>query len=407
MLDGMKTYKIKNLASVQTGPFGSQLHQRDYIKNGIPILTVEHLGENKILHNDLPCISEQDRERLKKYTLLEGDIVFSRVGSVDRRAFVSKEEEGWLFSGRCLRIRPNTEIVNGKFLSYYFGLETFKKYIRGIAVGATMPSLNTSILNEIVLQIPPLDEQAWIASILSSLDDKIELDLQMNKTLEAIAQSIFKEWFIDFRFPGFDGDVINGLPKGWKKGNLSEIARIEIGRTPPRNQSKWFSKNKEDIKWLSIKDMGTSGAYITDTSECLTSEAKDRFRIPEIRENTLVLSFKLTVGRTAITTEKMLSNEAIAQIISAFGVEFLYCYLSTYNFDTLGSTSSIATAFNSKSIREMPIIIPDQKLVNKFCEVQRPFFERMRLNSLEIKTLRAIRDNLLPRLITGKIKVQS
>lgn len=405
MPDGMKTYKLKNLVSVQTGPFGSQLHQKDYVKNGTPILTVEHLGENRILHNDLPCISEQDRERLKKYSLLEGDIVFSRVGSVDRRAYVRKEEEGWLFSGRCLRIRPDCELVDGKYLSYYFGLEAFKKYIRGIAVGATMPSLNTNILNEIVLQIPPLETQSRIASILSSLDDKIELNLQMNKTLEAIAQAIFKEWFVDFRFPGFEGELLDGLPKGWEKGKLSDIANIAIGRTPPRNEHKWFSKNPENIKWISIKDMGTSGVYITDTSEYLTPEAKTTFRIPEISENTLILSFKLTVGRISITTEKMLSNEAIAQIRSTFGVEFLYCYLANYRFDSLGSTSSIATAINSRTIKEMPVLIPDHSVVTQFCAMVRPIFDRIRLNSHEVMTVENIRNELLPKLMTGKIRV--
>src|SRR3990172_1230110 len=104
-----KAYKLKDVSDVQTGPFGSQLHQSDYKSAGTPIITVEHLGENKILHQNLPLVSDEDKNRLNKYVLEEGDIVFSRVGSVDRRAYVSEKEHGWMFSGRCLRVRSNRE----------------------------------------------------------------------------------------------------------------------------------------------------------------------------------------------------------------------------------------------------------------------------------------------------------
>lgn len=92
-----KSVRLGDVADIQTGPFGSQLHQKDYVLNGTPIITVEHLGENQIIHENLPMVSDFDKERLKKYSLKDGDIVFSRVGSVDRRALVKKEEDGWLF----------------------------------------------------------------------------------------------------------------------------------------------------------------------------------------------------------------------------------------------------------------------------------------------------------------------
>ena len=148
---------------VQTGPFGSQLHKKDYVQIGTPIITVEHLGENRILHNKLPRVSDEDKERLAKYTLQEGDIVFSRVGSVDRRSFVRSPEAGWLFSGRCLRIRAKPEKIDPLYLSYYLGDPRVKQYVRSIAVGATMPSscgLLILILSvqkqKVVLQVFPL-----------------------------------------------------------------------------------------------------------------------------------------------------------------------------------------------------------------------------------------------------------
>ena len=183
---------------VQTGPFGSQLHKRDYVNIGTPIITVEHLGENRIIHETMPRVSDEDKSRLSKYVLRDGDIVFSRVGSVDRRSLVRKEEDGWLFSGRCLRVRPDRNKIDPVFLSYFLGLPSFKEHIRSIAVGATMPSLNTKILNDVTVYFPTLPEQRRIAHILGTLDDKIELNRRMNETLEEMARAIFKDWFVDF-----------------------------------------------------------------------------------------------------------------------------------------------------------------------------------------------------------------
>ena len=238
---------------IQTGPFGSQLHQRDYVPRGTPIVTVEHLGDNRILHDDVPRVSDSDRDRLKRYELRQGDIVFSRVGSVDRRAIVRETEEGWLFSGRCLRVRADTDKIDPVFLPYFFGLETFKEHIRSIAVGATMPSLNTRLLSDVSVFYPPLGEQRAIAHILGTLDDKIELNRRMNQTLEDMARALFKSWFVDFEpvrakmdgrwrrgqsLPGMPTELydlfpdrmvdseLGEIPKGWEVKVLGDVVEL-------------------------------------------------------------------------------------------------------------------------------------------------------------------------------------
>jgi len=412
MPDGMKTYKLKNLASVQTGPFGSQLHQKDYVKNGTPILTVEHLGENRILHNDLPCISEQDRERLKKYSLLEGDIVFSRVGSVDRRAYVRKEEEGWLFSGRCLRIRPDCELVDGKYLSYYFGLEAFKKYIRGIAVGATMPSLNTNILNEIVLQIPPLETQSRIASILSSLDDKIELNLQMNKTLEAIAQAIFKEWFVDFRFPGFDGELVDGLPKGWGKGKISDIAVVTDCL-----HSKKPEKVKEETGFILLQlENIVDGGILDLSNKYYISEADYKKWISRIEISTgdCIITNVGRVGAVARIPKNI--KAALGRNMTGirlrdgfpfptFLIELLLSDIINVEVSKKKDVGTILEALNVKNIPLLEFSLPDYSVLMAFEKLVSPIRNRIELNQAENFNLSKMRDTLLPKLMSGKIRV--
>ncbi|HQO62629.1 MAG TPA: restriction endonuclease subunit S [Saprospiraceae bacterium] len=400
---GWAEFKIKDIGEVITGKTPSS-NNPEHFGSVIPFVTPTDFKDYiKNIYYAERGISKEGITAFRNKILPLNSILVTCIGSDMGKVAMNKVP--------CLTNQQINSIIvkEGKAspdLIYYSLLSKYK-LLRAMATsGSTMPIVNKGDFEKIVIYLPrDISEQSRIASILSSLDDKIELNLQMNKTLEAIAQAIFKEWFVDFRFPGFEGELVDGLPKGWEKGKLSDIANISIGRTPPRNEHKWFSKNPEDIKWISIKDMGTSGVYITDTSEYLTPEAKTTFRIPEISENTLILSFKLTVGRISITTEKMLSNEAIAQIRSTFGVEFLYCYLANYRFDSLGSTSSIATAINSRTIKEMPVLIPDHSVVTQFCAMVRPIFDRIRLNSHEVMTVENIRNELLPKLMTGKIRV--
>lgn len=178
-----RVVEIGKIASVKTGPFGSSLHERDYVNDGTPIITVEHLGERGVVHNSLPMVSNADRKRLSAYSLEEGDIVFSRVGSVDRNARISNREQGWLFSGRLLRLRRIDDNVDTQFLSYQFHFEPFKQRVRTVAVGQTMASLNTQILKGVLIVLPPPEEQAAIATILSDMDTEIAaLETRLTKT---------------------------------------------------------------------------------------------------------------------------------------------------------------------------------------------------------------------------------
>lgn len=209
----MKEKFLRELADIQTGPFGSQLHKEDYVADGTPIVTVEHLGNKMFSEQNLPRVSNTDKNRLKKYVLKQGDIVFSRVGSVDRCSYVDQKHDGWMFSGRCLRVRPTSEI-DSEYLYYYFCLEETKQFVRNIAVGATMPSINTKLLGEVVVTFPELEQQKRISGILSAIDSKIEVNQKINDNLYAQVKAIFSENFLNLDF----------LPDGWKTGNLLDIA---------------------------------------------------------------------------------------------------------------------------------------------------------------------------------------
>lgn len=422
-MDKYKTYKLSEIATVQTGPFGSQLHREDYVEIGTPIITVEHLGENRIVHENLPRVCDEDKERLSKYSLRTNDIVFSRVGSVDRRAFVSENEDGWLFSGRCLRVRTNSENIDSKFLSFYFGQESFKEYIRGIAVGATMPSINTKILSDIQITLPSIEEQKAIAKILSSLDDKIELNRQMNRTLEAMARAVFKAWFVDFEpvransenRPSesaspeiaklFPSEFENDIPKGWELRELREAFEINPFRKLVKGQT---------AKFLDMANVPIFGHSITNLSE---REFYSGMKF--IAGDTLLARITpcLENGKTAFVD--FLNNGEVGFGSTEFIVlrpknlpeYFAYLLCRDEDFRAFAIQSMTGTSGRQRvqtdQLASYKIALPSNVnlISKKLGDVLTPMVHRISQNSVETKSLSQIRDSLLPRLISGKIKV--
>ena len=284
----MKKYKLGEIAEIQTGPFGSQLHNEDYVQDGTPIVTVEHLGSKEFSTQNLPLVSNEDKHRLHKYILKENDIVFSRVGSVDRCSFVSKKEDGWLFSGRCLRVRPKS-IVNAEYLYYLLCTDSMKSFIRNKAVGATMPSLNTELLSNLPVTLLPFPVQQKIASVLSSLDKKIALNKQINQNLEALARQLYDYWFVQFDFPNEEGKPYKSssgkmvynpilkreIPEGWEVKKLGEVEnKIITGKTPSTSDPENFGG---DIPFITIDDI-RKAPYIYTSERTLTDKGANTQR---------------------------------------------------------------------------------------------------------------------------------
>ena len=280
-----------------------------------------------------------------------------------------------------------------KLIILYFSQLDLSPYL----TGAVQPKLNKASLGKIPLFLPSCEkEQQAIASVLSALDDKIDLLQRQNQTLEQMAATLFRQWFIE------------EAKEDWESYYLEDLAHIYIGRTPPRKESQWFSTSNSDVKWISIKDLGDKGIFTFRTSEYLSNEAIETFNIPIIPKDTVMLSFKMTVGRVGISSEDMTSNEAIAQfqIKKLISKEFLYCFLKQYNFDTLGSTSSIVTAINTALIRKIEVNLPDAELIEKFNEIVKGSFDKVRFNQIQIQTLQTLRDTLLPKLISGEVRLK-
>lgn len=287
--------------------------------------------------------------------------------------------------------------VSSRFLHYVLADDTFFDYSMATSKGTKMPRGDKKAIME--YEVPELsyEDQCKIAGILEVIDEKIELNTDINKNLEVQAQALYREMFV------------NTTNEQRRTCRAEEYFDIAIGKTPPRKERQWFTTNPSDVIWISISDMGSCGTYISRSSEQLTQEAIDKFNIKVVPSNTVLLSFKLTVGRIAITHGEMTTNEAIAHFKTdkSFINEYLYCYLKDFNYQTMGSTSSIAIAVNSKIIKAMPFVIPADDEISRFHSVAGPMFEQILNNQLENDSLAEIRDALLPRLMSGELDVSS
>lgn len=397
----MNTALIRDLVQrqeveIKTGPFGTQLKASEYVNEGTPVLNVRNLGFSTVNTEKLEMVGNETLERLSAHKLHTGDIVFGRKGAVERHAYISENEDGWLQGSDCIRLRVKSNNINARYLSYYFLTPQHRAFMISMCShGTTMASLNQKIIEMISVPLPERRTQDQIVSILRSFDEKIKNNRKINDNLQQQVMTLYRQMFIE------------NTNAARRVCRADEYFDISIGKTPPRKEPQWFSENPADCVWVSISDMGSCGLFIANSSEYLTHEAVEKFNVKVVPDNTVLLSFKLTVGRIAITDGKITTNEAIAHFKTNKPEinEYLFCYLKDFNYQTMGSTSSIATAVNSKIIKGMPFVVPTDSELEAFHGFAGPVFAMIKSNQRENDRLATLRDTLLPKLMSGEIDV--
>ena len=374
----------------------SEINETNYI-------STENMISNKggiTIASSLP-----DTKSVRKY--LPKDILINNIRPYFKKIWYSDMEGGCSNDVFVIRSKEN---YDSKFLYYVLSSDDFFSYVMANAKGTKMPRGDKKAIQNYEVPNFSIDEQKRISFVLGEIDKKIEINKKINQNLLSIADAIYKNEFQNFDSYPEEELIMSDfglIPKNWYYKTLDEISDVAIGKTPPRKETLWFSE-KEGVKWVSIKDLGNSGTYIFETSEYLTEEAIEKFNVKLIPEDTVILSFKLTVGRLGITTEEMVTNEAIAHFKlgenSEITKEYLYLYLKNFNYEELGSTSSIAKAINSKIVKKIPILIPNDKIY-ELKELFENIFNEIKSNQLEINNLTKLRDTLLPKLMSGEIDV--
>ncbi len=391
--EGMSEWQqltLGDVADIQTGPFGSQLHSSDYVEIGIPSIMPTNIGARlEVNLNNIFRITEADAKRLEKYLIKTGDIVYSRRGDVEKCAYISENEDGWLCGTGCIRIRLESYDVLSKFCAYYLSTDETKGWISGNAVGTTMPNLNSSILRRVPLAIPPLPEQKAIATILSSLDDKIDLLHRQNKTLEAIAETLFRQWFIEEAQEDWEEGIL---------GDVSENIRNAVKSIDIRADSKYVGLEHIGRRDITLKQYGLGGEV---SSNKYAFEKKD------------ILFGKLRpyFHKVCFTPFSGICSTDILVVRPKYPDWFAFCLFAFFQDDVveyanLGSGGTRMPRTDWETMKNYPITIPDIECLTHFNKLALPSIEKMTYNLEQIRTLEKLRDTLLPKLMSGEVRVK-
>jgi len=386
--------KLGEIADVKTGPFGSILHQHDYVSIGTPIITVEHLDELGIVHKNLPLVSEEDKKRLKSYLLEEGDIVFSRVGSVDRNSLIGPNENGWLFSGRLLRIRFDKEQSTPKFYNIFFQKEESKQKVRSIAVGQTMPSINTEILKSIEIKFPTLPEQTKIATFLTAVDEKL-IQLKKKKTLleqykKGIMQKLFSQ---ELRFK----DNNNQDFPDWQEKTLGEIGEFIGGGTPSTKNNEYWSGN---IPWISSSDLTEGSIFKINSTRFISEEAISQSATKLVPVNSVLIVSRVGVGKVAVSNSPLCTSQDFTNLVPLNQNSIFLAYLIKLKTDSLlgFNQGTSIKGFVKSDLESLKLLIPSLPEQQKIATFLSAIDEKISHSSAQIEKMEAWKKGLLQQM---------
>lgn len=386
-----KIVKYSEIGKIRSGkrlPKGYTVSEQ---KSDNKYIRVRDINNGSIDSSIVQYITDEVASKLERYRVKTRDVIISVVGTVGAIAQIDESLNGAYLTENCDNLQVDESLCLKDYLKYYLLSDDGNKEIVANTVGSTQPKLPIYGIENFNIKLPSIDNQKRIIKLLNSISKKVKLNNEINNNLYEQINYIYKETFKDYQT--------------YKR--LDEVSNVTIGKTPPRSEQECFTNNKNDIKWISISDLGKSGVFIYDTNEKLKKDAVEKYNIKVIPEDTIILSFKLTVGRVGITTEDMTTNEAIAHfdLYNKKYKNYLYCMLKNYNYNDLGSTSSIATAINSKIVKSMKIGIPYDNDLEKFNNLTFSMFDLIKLNEKNNIYLEQLRDTLLPKLMNGEINL--
>ena len=396
------------------------LTKSEFSNDGVLIVNGPDIKDGKVLWDKCLRIPRWRYEESADISVRKGDILVTKDGTIGKTAFIDDlSESASIASGIFLIRTKNEEILNGKFLYQYFNSENFKDLVESVIEGSVIPHLYQRDLEQLTIPLPPLDEQKAIAEILSDLDAKIEINQKMNKTLEAIAQAIFKHWFIDFEFPSEEGNPykssggemvdseLGEIPKGWDVTTVGKCVDISGGATPRTSDLHyWIGGTKY---WATPKDMSDlSSPILINTERKITVEGLISIGGRLFPKGSLLLSSRAPIGYLALTDIETSVNQGIIAILpnGKLGPFYMYGWCkANVNIIKDNANGSTFAEISKSSFRSIKIILPTKRVLQLYDESFSKVYTKLTNNTKQSVVLSNIRDTLLSRLMSGKIRV--
>lgn len=416
-----KSVKIGEIASLKTGPFGTQFSAKEYTNSGVPVINVKNIGYGQIIEDELEFVSELTKERLSEHVLKTGDIVFGRKGSVDRHAFIGEKYDGWVQGSDCIRLRFQNGI-NPRYVSHFLKLGHIKKQINHASVGSTMASLNTDILKDIFIMLPDIGTQNDIERILSALESKIELNTAICTELESMAKTLYDYWFTQFDFPDENGkpyrssggDMVwneqlkRKIPKGWGVGNLGDLGTITSGGTPSTGNDAYYTD--KGIAWITPNDLSGNEhlMFFSHGERDVTQEGLKNSSAVLMPVGTVLFSSRAPIGYISIAENEVCSNQGFKSIVPNKGYGSYFVYYTVKTNTPAIAQQGVGTTFKEVSrdtMERFQIVLPPIDVATQFEDLLNASLEKRRILEHENRELTKLRDWLLPMLMNGQAVV--
>jgi type I restriction enzyme S subunit len=396
-MEGWKEFVLGDLCTITSS---KRIFYDDYVPVGIPFYRSKEIIEkaNGVeISTELFITHDKYREiKLKFGVPQKGDILLTSVGTLGIPYLVKEKDLFYFKDGNLTWLKDFTKDIISKFLLYWIKSEIGQEAIDNITIGSTQSAITIQDLKGITLSVPSLALQHRIAEILGALDDKIELNRQMNQTLEQMAQALYKHYFVDNIDP-------ENLPEGWKINNIRNYGKVVCGKTPSKNISQYFGGI---IPFIKIPDMHNN-IFIIRTEDSLTEAGADSQKNKYLPAGSVCVSCIATVGLVGITTYASQTNQQINSIIPTSVIDKYYLFFTLKGLKKdlldLGSAGTATLNVNTSLFSDIEIINPKFELKQSFHYAVEPLFGLLLNNDTEIQSLRSIRDSLLPKLISGEL----
>lgn len=375
-------------------------------ESGIPFVTIANINSaNQFDFTNTMFVPQEYYDKLDvKRKAQTGDVLYSVVGSFGIPVYI-KDNKKFVFQRHIAILRPNEKIVP-RFLYYTMLSRDFYAKADAAAIGAAQRTVSLTSLRNIEIKVPSIEKQNKIVNILSVYDDFIENNQKQIKLLEEAAQRLYKEWFVDLRFPGYENTpIVDGVPQGWTVSKIGDIFKTLLGGTPSRGKSEYWENG--DVPWINSGKVNE--LRIIEPSEYITTVAVSKSATKLMpKHTTLVAITGATLGQVSYTEIETCANQSVVGIIddSKKYSEYIYCYVLNNIKNIIGkATGGAQQHINKDIVNAYPIILPSDNVITTFRNNVDPLFEKIRLLMFENKNLTEVRDRLLPKLMSGELEV--
>ena len=387
------------------------------VNSGIPLITAKIVKSGRI-NTPNEFIREEDYESwMTRGIPKKGDVILTTEAPLGEVAQITSNEKIAL-AQRIITLRSNSSLLDNTFLKYLLQSPIMQWRLSERASGTTVVGIKSSELRKVNVNIPSLEKQKKIVNILSSLDDKIELNNEMNKTLDEMAQSIFKRWFVDFEFPNEDGEPYKSsggemveselgmIPKGWEYGLINDTCeKIYSGGTPKTSEETYWNG---ELNWMSSGE--TRNNFIIDTEKYITQQGADKSSTKLAnRLNTVIASAGqgFTRGQTSLLLIDTYINQSLITLKPKYYYEFFNYFNIKRRYGELRNISdshSIRGSLTTKMICKLGTILPNIEVLKEFCVIIEPIIIQIENNIRNSQNIAELRNLLLPKLMNGEIK---